>query len=142
MFLKTPREQKIDEFCKEGHLEDYRDLVTRILDDLQNKGVVISARYDVEFSNFETYDDTPEHIRVSLKNVTVPLNVIWILFHEFGHFESPKAKPGDNIIEREELAWNFAEKTLAKYPELLKQKESFEACKKWCLNTYYRRYGI
>jgi hypothetical protein len=142
MPLKTPREQKIDEFCTQGKLEPYRTLVTRILDDLQAEGVNISARYDVEFSNFEAYDDNPEHIRISLKNVKVPLNVLWILFHEFGHFRSPKIRPGDNKVAREELAWEFAEKTMAKYPELAAEHESYEACKKWCLNSYYRKYGL
>lgn len=129
MPLKTPREQKIDEFCAQGKLEPYRALVTRVLDDLQAEGVNISARYDVEFSNFEAYDDNPEHIRISLKNVKVPLNVLWILFHEFGHFQSPKIRLGDNKVAREELAWEFAEKTIANIRSLPQKKKVMKPVK-------------
>ena len=141
MILKSPREQKIYEFCENGRLEPYLELVERILDDLHAKGVKISARYDVEFSNFEAYDiEDGKRIRISLKNVKEPLNILWVLFHEFGHFQSPKVKAGDDIVEREELAWQFADETLKKYPELAGFRESYEARKKWCLNTYYRKY--
>lgn len=99
------------------------------MDDLQAEGVNISARYDVEFSNFEAYDDNPEHIRISLKNVKVPLNVLWILFHEFGHFQSPKIRLGDNKVAREELAWEFAEKTIANIRSLPQKKKVMKPVK-------------
>jgi len=141
MILKTRKEQLIDEFCDKGGLEPYRPLVTRIFDALQRQGVKISARYDVEFSNFEAHDiEDGKRIRISLKNVKEPLNVFWVLFHEFGHFQSPKVNPGDDVLAREELAWQFADKTFAGYPELAGFRGSYEACKKWCLNTYYRKY--
>jgi len=142
--MKSRFEQKVDEFCANGHLEQYRKLLTRILSDMEAKGVTISARYDVEFSNFEDYDDQAENkrIRISLKNVTVPLDVIWILLHEFGHFLSEKRQPGDNVISREEMAWTEADRLFDYYSELAAERSSYLTCKKCCLNSYYQYEGL
>lgn len=99
MSQEKKRQQLINEFCANGKLEPYRSLVTKILDNMQEKGVKISARYDVDFSNFEDYGtDDSTRIRISLKNVEEPLDVLWILFHEFGHFLSPTRKNDDSKV--------------------------------------------
>lgn len=143
MIQTKKREQLINEFCANGKLEPYRALISKILDNMQANGVNISARYDVDFSNFEDYDTSDStRIRVSLRNVTVPLDVVWILFHEYGHFLSPKRKHDDNKVYREELAWEKADKAIKEYPELDAFLDSYENCKKRCLNSYYREYGL
>ncbi|ALR29294.1 hypothetical protein ATE47_01540 [Chryseobacterium sp. IHB B 17019] len=143
MILRTRREKLINEFCANGNLETYRVILTKILDEFQASGVKISARYDVDFSNFEDYStDNHTRIRISLRNVVEPLEVFWILFHEYGHFQSPKRKAQDNEVLREEMAWQYASSTLKNYPELAKYKESYDACRKRCLNSYYHKHGL
>ncbi len=45
-------------------------MMTKILDEIQDRGVQVSIRYDVDFSNFEDFaSDENKRIRVSLKNV-------------------------------------------------------------------------
>ncbi len=138
--IKDRREQRIDEFCAKARMESHREILTQILDDLTAQGVTISAREDVEFSNYEAYPEQGKHIRISLKNVKIPLDVIWILFHEFGHFQSGDIKSTDTVIGREELAWNYADATFKTYPELNDELESYETCKLRCLSTYYKKY--
>lgn len=140
--VKNRRQQLLDEFCDRGQLEEYRQVLDQIFNTIYAVGVKISARYDVEFSNFEAYDNQDERIRISLKNVDIPLDVIWILFHEFGHFQSDKKKPTDTEIYREELAWGYADITFGQYPELSEKIDSYELCKKRCLNTYYRKHNF
>lgn len=143
MILKTKREKLVNEFCVNGNLEAYRDTLNKIFNDLEASSVKISARYDVDFSNFEDYGTSDQRrIRISLKNVVDPLDVLWVLFHEFGHFLSPKRKKGDDQVKREELAWQYADNTLKTYPELAAFSDSYEAYKKRCLNSYYRKYDL
>lgn len=137
------RTKLINEFCDNGKLEPFRDLITKILDDIQESGVKISTRYDVDFSNFEDFRSVEsKRIRVSLKSVKEPLEIIWILFHEYGHFLSDRRKKEDSQIAREELAWEKAEDIIKNYSELNEFSDSFERCKKRCLNSYYQKYGL
>ncbi|TXI95277.1 MAG: hypothetical protein E6Q35_09950 [Chryseobacterium cucumeris] len=133
----------IDEFCKNGKLEPFRELMTKILDEIQDRGVQVSIRYDVDFSNFEDFaSDENKRIRISLKNVKDPLEVIWVLLHEYGHFLSHTRQNNDSPIAREELAWEKAEEVIKNYSELNEFSISFESCKKRCLNSYYQKYGF
>lgn len=143
MNTKIKHEQLINEFCINGKLEPFRELITKILDDIQKSGVNISTRYDVDFSNFEDFSSVErQRIRVSLKNVKEPLEIIWILFHEYGHFLSDRRKKEDSQIAREEVAWEKAKEIINNYSELNKFSDSFERCKKRCLNSYYQKYGL
>jgi hypothetical protein len=139
---KTKRQQRIDEFCDRGNLEPHRDVLTRILDDLGEDDVSISARYDALYSAYEPYLEQGKFIRVSLLNVEIPLDVIWIMLHEYGHYESGAIQPNDTQIYREELAWEYARKRMQNYPELAIETESFEKCRQRCLNSYYRKHGL
>lgn len=141
MIGTNKRLQLLNEFCKNGKVEPYRELFNKILNDMLDDGVAISTRYDVDFSNYEDYSTADsKRIRISLRNVSEPLDVLWILFHEYGHFLSPKRKFDDNKIDREELAWEKAEEAIKRYPELTSFYSSFEQCKSRCLTSYYLKY--
>lgn len=131
----------IDELCHNGDLEDYRETIRDILSVITATGIKVSTRYDVSFSNIESPTDNITRIRVSLKNVKAPLNIIWQLLHEFGHFLSGKAKPGDTLLFREELAWQFADKLLGDFPALTAHKKEYEKHKLECLNSYRKLYN-
>ena len=126
----------LNEICDVGMLEEYRNVVDVLLEMIIKKGCRISIRYDVEYSNIVDAVDHGSHIRVSLKNVKDPLDIIWKLLHEYGHFLSGKTKSNTSILEREELAWRYADEIVKSFPELLAHKEAYNKCKELCLNTY------
>lgn len=75
------RIELIDEFCKNGKLEPFRELITKILDEIHDRGVQVSIRYDVDFANFKDFAPAESKcIRVSLKNVKDPLEIYGFFF--------------------------------------------------------------
>jgi hypothetical protein len=121
----------IDEICQVGKLEDYRmpltDLITRIYAD----GLKVSTRYDVGHSSILN-----GHVRVTLIGVIHPLDIIWELIHEYGHFLSGERKPEDTDLEREEKAWFYADKLIVSFPHLVPHYEKYNICKQRCLKSY------
>ena len=102
-FINTriKRIELIDEFDKNGKLEPFRELITKILDEIHDRGVQVSIRYDVDFANFEDFAPAEsKRIRVSLKNVKDPLEIIWVLFREYGHFLSHPRGNGNSLPEK------------------------------------------
>lgn len=141
------KEQKINEFCAKG-LENYRDIITSIFAQIEESGCNISARYDGGPCLHE-YTNTNGQcgIRISFqRQYEDPLEIIWIILHEFGHHLSGPldSKERSNLqlrIERENLAWEKAEKMLATYPNLIKLKSNFDNYEKQCMETYNTNWG-
>lgn len=132
----------LDEFCDKGKLEPHRETLFQILSDIHENGCKVSARYDADYSNIDPNTVKPNHIRISLSKVSKPLDVIWILLHEYGHYLSGPRKTQDTKIYREELAWQLADNELKKYVNLHSEMESYETCKNKCLQSYYNKFKL
>jgi hypothetical protein len=126
----------LNEVCEVGKLEEFRHTLNQLFDEIGQSGCKVSARYDVEYSNIQDSIEHGSHIRISLKNVGNPIDIIWKLLHEYGHFLSGNRKVGDSILQREELAWSHADNVLKNYPQLILLEESYDRCKEKCLNSY------
>lgn len=132
-----PRNQLINEICKNGLLEEYRDTIRAILEEIFANGAKVSCKYNETASNIDRDRVRPYHIRVSMIEVKHPLNIIWNILHEYGHYLDWPVKQEDSRIDREKTAWRYAEQMLPKYPKLLDGIAYFEHHKNWCLSTYY-----
>jgi len=129
----------IDEICTIGKLEQYRKTLTSILTIIQNNGCSISTRYDVRYSNIEQNIGSSSRIRVSMINVANPLDIIWKLLHEYGHYLSGPKMLKDTLMQREELAWTYADKLVQLYPDLVAKIDDYETCKEVCLDSYRKK---
>jgi hypothetical protein len=136
-----PKEQLIDEFCAEGKLEDFRQTIREILAEIKKNGAVVSCKYNETASNVDQDRERPKHIRVSMIHVKTPLNIIWVMLHEYGHYLDWPRNADHSVVQREETAWLLAEIELFKYPQLIPEIESFRIHRAWCLDTYYKIYG-
>ena len=136
--MKDRQSRLLSEVCAVGNLDDYRHTLTILFRVIKASECKLSTRYDVEYSNIEDSIEHGNHIRISLKNVENPLDIVWKLLHEYGHFLSGRRKKADSILEREELAWNFADNLVKNYPQLMLEKKSYDKCKEECLNSYRR----
>ena len=141
------KEQKVNAFCAKG-LENYRDIIAAIFKQIEKSKCHISARYDGGHSLHEFTDTNGKcRIRICLqKQYDNPIEIIWIILHEFGHHLSEPMDVEDRSnfqlrIEREKLAWEKAEKLLILYPKLLELKSNFDNYQKQCLETYMRNWG-
>lgn len=137
MYTMTAKQSHLlDEICDKGRLEEYRGTLQKIIIMIMEKGCKISTRYDVHYSNIEENKENGYHIRVSLANSGEPLDIIWTLLHEYGHYLSGKKQPGDSRLQREQLAWTYADKLVAEFPQLSVNRQSYERCRQRCLGTY------
>ena len=128
----------LDEICTKGGLElSYRSVLERIIIRIEKDGCIVTTRYDMKSSSYDTNIES-DIIRVSLKDVEEPLNIIWRLLHEYGHYLSGRAKVGDQKMQREDLAWKHADTLVREYPELLPRIDDYERCKEQDLNSYRR----
>jgi hypothetical protein len=129
----------LDEICKNGTLEDYRTTLDNILTTIHQSGCKVSTKYNESTSSFERYREVPARIRIRLAKIERPLDVIWELLHEYGHFLSQNKKALSKV-EREELAWEHADRLLPEYPDLLKKLDEYTEHKTRCLSTYYEAF--
>ena len=139
--IKNKDSRLLDEVCSVGKLEDYRETLRYIFLLINESGCKVSTRYDVGYSNINDSVENGSHIRISLVAVQYPLDIIWKLLHEYGHFLSGKRQPTDSTIYREELAWKYADELLERYPELVIHKDAYERCKEECLISYRRKFS-
>ncbi len=133
--------QKVNEFCKEGNLEEYREILQDIFQKIENANCRITARYDSDFSVHEE-NNGKCLIRISLRNNNVvPINILWTIFHEFGHHISGTIEKKDENdfnkkILSEKNAWRNAKIEVLKYPSLNCRIDEFEKFRNECLETY------
>jgi hypothetical protein len=136
--MTRKEEQKINEFCSNGNLEQYRRILGDIFKEIENGNCRISARYDMDCSSYDN-----GLIRISLcRTYQSPIHIIWTIFHEFGHhmdgpMETKDRNDLDKRISREISAWKFARTEILKYPDLAKQITDFDNYQKKCLESYY-----
>ncbi|MDP2302340.1 MAG: hypothetical protein Q8N03_07950 [Ignavibacteria bacterium] len=142
--MKDKLIQKVNEFCKNGNLELYRDILKDIFLKIGNANCKISARYDSDLSNHISNNDYCL-IQISLRRkYDKPIHIIWIILHEFGHHLSgPIKKQYENnielLIKSEQNAWNLAENEIHNYPELLIESVDFNEFKEKELESYYNK---
>jgi hypothetical protein len=133
----------IDEFCKNGILEDYRDIIQDFFCYIEKENCKICARYDSKKSSH-----VDGVIRISLLPIYKnSLEIIWTIFHEFGHYVSGAIDKKDehNLemrIASEEKAWEYAQKKITEYSKLAEQIGAFESYKSECLETYYKQRNV
>ncbi len=138
---RDPKEQLIDELCANGHLEEYRETIRALLTEINDNGAYVSCKYNEAASNIDPSFERPKHIRASMINVKTPLNIIWVILHEYGHYLDWPRNPEHLVVQREEKAWQIAEEVLIKHPQLTPNIAGFYMHREWCLDSYYRNYG-
>jgi hypothetical protein len=133
----------LEEICTMGKLDlSYHSTLEKIISRIEKDGCSVMTRYDIKSSSYEPYADREPIARVSLKEVEDPLYIIWRLLHEYGHYLSGKRKPEDRTMDREELAWKYADELVRQYPDLHLRIDNFEKCKGQDLESYRRALGI
>jgi len=142
MNVPDRKTQLLNELCSNGHLEKHRKVLSKILNEIHDSNCKISCRYDKIGSNIEQHrEEGYPHIRISLVAVEEPLNIIWAILHEFGHYKSGKPN-GETKMEREIIAWDIAENSLKQYLELLVDFDSFQRHKDYCLSSYIKSFHL
>lgn len=142
--MKDKLIQKVNEFCKNGNLELYRDILKDIFLKIGDANCKISARYDSDLSNHISNNDYCL-IQISLRRkYDKSIHIIWIILHEFGHHLSgPIKKQYENdiklLIKSEQNAWKLAENEIHNYPELLIEIVDFNEFKEKELESYYNK---
>lgn len=132
-----PKEQLVNELCVNGNLVKFRETIYRMLTVIYQNGATVSCKYNETASNIDSNPERPKHIRVSMIQVKDPLNIVWNIMHEYGHYLDWPRIIDHTVIEREENAWKLAEIEIQKYPQLVKEIERFKKHRDWCLETYY-----
>ena len=136
----------LNEVCKKGNLEQYRQIVKELFDFINKHGCRIATQYHRPTSTLDWSPPTGPIIRLNPEVHSEPLHVIWILLHEFGHFLSGKPQTphlnNQQRWERELLAWEHADQQLNKFPVLLPYMESYIHQRANCLKTYEDNLGI
>jgi hypothetical protein len=141
--IPSPKEQLLNELCKNGRVEDHRETIRAMLAEINRNGARVACKYNETASNLDpSLDERPELIRVSLVGVKNRLDILWGILHEYGHYLDWPRKPEDSVITREETAWRIAEQQLQQYPQLVPEIAGFRQYRNWCLNSYYRYYGV
>ncbi|MBI5539790.1 MAG: hypothetical protein HY951_07010 [Bacteroidia bacterium] len=137
-------EQRVNEFCYKGNLEEYRDILKDLFQKIYDSGCQISTRDDSVVSQHETINEKCL-IRISLHPINnIPIQTLWTIFHEFGHHLSGAINKKDendwNIrYASEERAWEQAKIEVLKYPTLSKQINDFDKYKTKCLEDYLNK---
>ena len=132
----------IDEIFTVGKLNPmYRATLEEIIVRIEADGCQVMTRYDISSSSYEAYSDGQCIARVSLKDVDEPMNIVWRLLHEYGHFLSGQIQLNDRMIDREERAWQYAD-DLKEYPDLLLCIHDYERCKAHDIKTYQEFLGL
>ena len=141
MTQPTKIERTINEFCANGYLENFKQVIVAIFKEINTENCQISARYD-ENKSSHIFSGEKCRIQITLQNVyEEPIEVIWTILHEFGHHLSGKAdkyRKHDFLytIEREKLAWKLARFKAIAHPLLLKQIDSFDRYSEKCIESY------
>lgn len=136
--VQNPR--TLDEVCERGQMEQYRYLVKDVFDWVNNHGCRIMTRYERPESSCEWSATEAPIIRLNPKNNADPLDIIWTLLHEYGHFLSGKPATSrlnsQQKFERELLAWEYADKELINFRMLDEYKQLYFSYRAYCLKTY------
>ena len=135
-------ERAVNEFCQEGNLEDYRNLLLHLFTEIKNSGCLISTKYNDGYSLHEK-SPTSCRIRISFaRKYPTPTHIIWIILHEFGHhFEPLDIEDKDNIeirVQHEEKAWEWAYNKILTIDELKNKIDEFIECKEYYMKDYYK----
>ncbi len=127
----------VNEICHKANVECYRATIKTILESIYGHGAVVSCTEHSSASSIYK-----NHIRLSTVEIKVPVNIIWSLLHEFGHYLDGPRQPEHIQLDREINAWKIAETWVDKYPQLILKKSSFKEFRAWCMNSYYNDYNI
>ncbi len=149
MNISSKFQLKINEFCQNGDLEEFRQVLISIFQKIENQNCSISARYDGGSSvhEFQNIDGSCK-IRIPIMNYSEnPIEAIWVILHEFGHHLSGPILRSDFrkaskefILDREIRAWEFARNELENFPELLSKIKDFESFTLKCIASYQRNF--
>ena len=130
--------RKTKELCEKAKLYEFRSTIKKIFTEILDSGckygiVDIAYRTAIERSS-----DSGRIIRLKIEKNEPPIWALWKLLHEYGHYQSGEKKPGDKTLDREVLAWKYAEADVKKYPDLIPYIKDFYNRRDYCLESYRR----
>lgn len=139
--------RKVNEFCRLGNLEAFREIITAIFVEIANNNCRISARTDSgpACHNFQKENCS---IKIPILRYTEnPIDAIWVILHEFGHHLSgdiPMVELNNPAVRlnREIEAWDFARIHVLKFPVLADRIDEFDTYAERCLDSYRRELAI
>jgi hypothetical protein len=124
------------EFIAVGKLEEFTNEINAIIQKITSRDCRISTHYILKNKSSILFESTGSIIRIEMSDRSIPIEIIWDILHEYGHFLSGKPETQNANLNREILAWNFAQKELDFYPKLLGLLPDFIAYREHCLDTY------
>lgn len=139
--------RKVDEFCKLGNLEVFREIIISIFNDISHKGCSISTRTDFG-SACHNFQQNNCSIKIPiLRYADNPIVAIWVILHEFGHHLSgdiPIAElhKDDVKLSREIEAWDIARTYVYKFHTLADRIAEFNLYAESCIDSYRRKLNI
>ena len=128
----------IDEICVNGKLEVHRKVIEDIFSAFELKPCSIACKYNGTPSVTE-FNPNGTIIRLDVKDRESPLNIIWDLMHEYGHFfnGSIDDKNDKNKIAISEYkAWRFADEFFDCFLELQQYRTEFNKYRQVCFSSY------
>ncbi len=136
MVTLSKLQRTTQEFIKEGKLHEYSDEVAAIIKKVDIEGCAISCHYRPDESSSHSFAPDSNYIRIAMLDKSESVHVIWDILHEFGHFLSGRPEKQGPDLNRELLAWDYAERELEDYPKLKIHSANFYAYKEHCLEDY------
>ena len=128
----------VEELCFKGSVEEFRNEVAIIVENIQKEGFSVSC-WDNNYQSVTEWaeNDDDMRVRIGMRDKSgCRLHAIWDLLHEYGHVLDGKPDSEEYSIEREITAWNNAQNEINKYPKLKPLISEFNQYKKHCLATY------
>jgi len=94
-----------------------------------------------KFDPVPLYGQRVANLIIGAKDRKDPLDIIWSIFHEWGHLSQPPQSEEIRLdpqltYNRESDAWDKAEKKLNEYPTLTPFIGKFYLYRNFCLNDY------
>lgn len=99
----------INEFIQKGNLSEFNHEVDSILRKILSQGCTICCHYISGKSSYNS--GPPPIIRIEMNNRNVPVQIIWDILHEYGHFLSGEHEKNGPKLKGNYLLGNMLKKS-------------------------------
>lgn len=144
MPLRTPLEQRIQEFQDAINLAEYNGVVAKLIKEVDCLPIN-SFSLDYRPDAVSRHETSPEGYRIWIRfkhKLGFSKVLFFDMLHELGHFHDPEKLPSDqqdNIAlrrGREQRAWSWADAEFLKHPELQADLELYRDYQRRSLAFY------
>jgi len=138
MLLPDKREQKINEICEYGELQEFKEFVALAVDTafLNKNSISIYTNRNIDLNIKGPTHTKDNKIILPIWNMTKGLPFLWALFHEVGHAMDKSSITKKYDLTREEFAWDKASELLIPFFQKHGHRELFDSRVSYCMNEY------